>query len=159
MTETTAKSGSKTAEANQIVWNYTLLGVTPAIVPVPWVDLPLLSAIQLKMLHRLARLYDIEFSRQRGKALIGSLVGASVSTGIAGYLIPLIPGVGNLIGTASTALLGGASTYAVGKVFIQHFDSGGTLLTFDPDKLRNYYAEHLGAGKARVAESFMGVKP
>ena len=159
MKATNANAGSRTAEANRIVRNYMLLGLTPGIVPVPWVDLPLLTGIQLKMLHSLARLYEIEFSTQRGKSLIGSLVGASVSTGVAGYLIPLIPAVGNLISGAGMALLGSASTYAVGKVFIQHFDSGGTLLTFDPDKLRDYYAEHLDAGRTRVAESFMGVKP
>nr|WP_294549440.1 DUF697 domain-containing protein [uncultured Rhodopila sp.] len=154
-----ANAGSGTAEANKIVWNYTLLGLTPGIVPVPWVDLPLLTGIQLKMLHSLARLYEIEFSTQRGKSIIGSLVGASISTGVAGYLIPMIPGVGTLLGGVSTAVLGGASTYAVGKVFIQHFDSGGTLLTFDPDKMRDYYTEHFAAGRARVAESFMGVRP
>jgi hypothetical protein len=57
------------------------------------------------------------------------------------------------------ALLGGASTYAVGRVFIQHFESGGTLLTFDPAKVRDYYTHQLDTGHKRIAESFAGVKP
>jgi hypothetical protein len=32
-----------------------------------------------------------------------------------------------------------ASTYAVGRVFIQHFESGGTFLDFDPDKVRAHF--------------------
>jgi len=45
----------------------------------------------------------------------------------------------------------GAVTYAVGKVFHQHFASGGTFLSFDPDKVRDYYAEMLREGKTVAA--------
>ena len=38
-------------------------------------------------------------------------------------------------------------TYAAGRVFHQHFASGGTFLTFDPDKVREYYAQMLEEGK------------
>ncbi|MCP4106117.1 MAG: hypothetical protein GY749_11350 [Desulfobacteraceae bacterium] len=40
-----------------------------------------------------------------------------------------------------------ASTYALGKIFIQHFASGGTFLTFDPEKVKAYYAEMFEDGK------------
>jgi uncharacterized protein (DUF697 family) len=156
MAATNANASSRTAQASQIVWNYTLLGLTPGIVLIPWVDLALLSGIQLKMVHSLARLYEVEFSSQLGKSLIGSLVGASVATGLASYVIPV---VGRLIGGASMALLGGASTYAVGKVFTQHFDSGGTLLTFDPDEVRDYYTHQLATGRTQITESFVGKAP
>jgi len=33
------------------------------------------------------------------------------------------------------ATLGGASTYAIGRVFKQHFEKGGTLEDFDPKKV------------------------
>jgi uncharacterized protein (DUF697 family) len=157
MAETDANAGSKTAQANKIVRNYALFGLAPGVVLIPWVDVALLTGIQLKMLQSLARLYEIEFSSQLGKALIGSLVGASVSTGLASYLVPI---VGRLLGGVSQAALGSASTIAVGKVFIEHFDSGGTLLTFDPDKVRDYYTKNLSAPKPRViTESYVGVEP
>ena len=38
------------------------------------------------------------------------------------------------------------AAYAVGKVFIQHFASGGTFLTFDPEKVRAHYA-----GRAKIS--------
>ncbi|MDE2463441.1 MAG: GTPase, partial [Alphaproteobacteria bacterium] len=37
--------------------------------------------------------------------------------------------------------LAAASTYALGKVFIQHFESGGTFLDMDPDKVSAYFKE------------------
>ena len=48
--------------------------------------------------------------------------------------------------------LAGASTYAVGKVFVQHFESGGTFLNFDPEDVRDYYAEQFEKGKAAAAK-------
>ena len=43
-------------------------------------------------------------------------------------------------------------TYAVGKVFIQHFESGETFLTFYPEKVKAYYAEMFEEGK-KAAEA------
>ncbi len=44
-------------------------------------------------------------------------------------------------------ILCGAATYATGKVFIQHFASGGTFLTFDPAKVKAHYAQMFEEGK------------
>ena len=40
---------------------------------------------------------------------------------------------------------GAASTWAVGQVFTQHFETGGTFLTFDPERMKAHYAELLSA--------------
>jgi hypothetical protein len=40
----------------------------------------------------------------------------------------------------SSPAFASASTYAVGKVFIQHFATGGTFLDFDPDKVKAHFA-------------------
>jgi len=47
--------------------------------------------------------------------------------------------------------LSGASTYALGEVFKKHFETGGTFLDFDPERLRKYYNEKFEKGK-EVAE-------
>jgi hypothetical protein len=43
--------------------------------------------------------------------------------------------------------LAAAFTYAVGKVFVQHFASGGTFLDFDPKKVREHFAREFEEGK------------
>jgi hypothetical protein len=45
-----------------------------------------------------------------------------------------------------------AFTYAVGKVFLQHFASGGTFLDFDPKTVREYFAKMFDEGKLVVAK-------
>ena len=45
-----------------------------------------------------------------------------------------------------------AFTYAVGKVLVQHFASGGTFLDFDPKKVREYFARQFEEGKLVTAK-------
>jgi hypothetical protein len=44
------------------------------------------------------------------------------------------------------------ATYAIGKVFVKHFESGGTLLNFNVDKVKDYYNEQFKKGE-KVASS------
>ncbi|MDV7402156.1 SHOCT domain-containing protein, partial [Arthrospira platensis SPKY1] len=46
----------------------------------------------------------------------------------------------------------GASTYALGEVFKKHFETGGTILDFDPARLRKLYKEKFEKGKKIVEE-------
>jgi hypothetical protein len=45
-----------------------------------------------------------------------------------------------------------AFTYAVGKVFQQHFASGGTFLTFDPEKVKGYFASQYNKVRGKKVE-------
>lgn len=134
------------------------------LVSFPILDVAALTLVQLKLLGRLAKLYDLPFSAQLSKAAIGALVagGGSVvaARGSGRLVLRLIPAVpGWLVGIASTSAFAGASTYAIGRVFIQHFDSGGTLLTFDPERVRKFYAEAYAQGAGELQASFAGVMP
>lgn len=150
-----AETEKKTEEADGIVRKYMLGALGVGIVPIPLADVALLTGIQLKMLHRLAQLYEVEFSEQRSKSIIAALVGGGVPVSFSRFLLPF----GHLITMASVSVFGGASTYAIGKVFIQHFESGGTFLTFDPQQVKDYYAQQVEQGKKEVRKSFAGIKP
>jgi uncharacterized protein (DUF697 family) len=157
-----AQIKTKVHEANEIVKKYMVGSVVVGLVPLPWVDMIALTALQLKMLHRLANLYGIEFSENRGKSLITSLLGGGVPVSFSRNVInwlKSVPFYGQVTGMISMFVFGSASTYAVGKVFIQHFESGGTFLTFDPQKVADYYAKQLEVGKAEVKKSHKRKKP
>ena len=51
----------------------------------------------------------------------------------------------------------GAATWAIGKVFIQHFASGGTFLDFDPQKVKDYFRNLFEQGK-EVASNLKSAK-
>ncbi len=65
------------------------------------------------------------------------------------FLKSLSP-VGYVVNASLMPATTGASTYAVGKVFIQHFESGGTLLDFEPEKMRGYYEQQYADARARA---------
>lgn len=144
------------AAAERLVRRYTLGGMAVGLVPVPLVDLAGLVAVQLKMLHGLSRHYGVAFRADLGRSAAASLVGGVLPSALAPTLAAsfgkLIPVYGHLIGGSSLALVSGAATYALGKVFIQHFASGGTFLTFDPEAVRDYFEQQLDAGRQVAAE-------
>src|SRR5690606_18689671 len=94
-----------------------------------------LTAVQLKMLAEISAVYGVEFKENRGKSILISLLSSAGSTTLAvgslGSIIKSIPGFGQWIGGLTLPVIAGGLTYAVGKVFIQHFESGGDFLNFD----------------------------
>jgi uncharacterized protein (DUF697 family) len=148
----------KSAEASKIVRNYTLGSAATGLVPVPLVGSGLHVGIQILMLRKLAKLYDVEFSEQRANAIIGVLAGFSLPAAGAS-LLQMIPGAGPLLMFVGGITLPPASTYALGKVFIKHFESGGTFLTFDESRAKKDYDDELKEGKRVVEQSYAGIKP
>jgi uncharacterized protein (DUF697 family) len=139
--------------ANDVVKQHVWLAAGAGLIPLPIVDLVAISGIQLRMLKHLADDYDISFSDNLGKSVTGALLGGVLPTATAEAsrsLIKTIPFVGGYLGAVSQPIVAGATTFAVGKVFIQHFESGGTLLDFDASKTKAYFAEQYEKGKAFV---------
>jgi uncharacterized protein (DUF697 family) len=148
------EKAERAAEAKQRILYYTYAGMAMGFVPFPLLDLAALAALQLRMLHRLSQIYGVEFKPGLGRSASSSLVGgvASVASAapVAASLSKFIPGVGHILSYGTLLILNGASTYAVGKVFARHFASGGTFLTFDPEAVRDYFAEQYEKGKEVV---------
>ena len=140
--------------ADKVIRNYALGSIVPSLIPVPMLDLVGVTAIQLKMLHSLSRTYDVPFKEEAGRSALAALIGGTASLGtsrIVSSAVKAIPFVGQITAAVTMPVINGGSTYAIGKVFKQHFESGGTFLTFDAAKVRAYFEEQLKAGKAVVA--------
>jgi uncharacterized protein (DUF697 family) len=150
-----AEPDATDAEASKIVRNHMIAAVASNFVPIPFLNGGILGAIQLRMISQLAKHYKVEFSEQRANSIIGTLVGISATATAAG-LLRMLPGFGQTIGALGSLGLPSASTYALGKVFIKHFESGGTFLTFDTDRGKKDYEQ---LAKSPDAASYAGVKP
>jgi uncharacterized protein (DUF697 family) len=137
----TETAQNRTEHATKLVERCALWAGAAGVIPVPIIDLIAVGGLQLQMLRRLSQIYDVPFADNRGKALITSLAGAAIptSSGLgAAELLKAIPIVGSAIGALVTPTIAAALTYAIGKVFIQHFESGGTLLDFNPPDYREF---------------------
>jgi uncharacterized protein (DUF697 family) len=151
------KSGSGTTEiteenrdeiASKLVDRFSLWAGGAGLIPIPIVDIATVGGVQLQMVRRLSQIYGVPFSENRGKSIIASLAGALIpATSGMGFasVLKAVPLVGTPIGSLMMPALSAGATYAIGKVFIQHFASGGTLLDFHaPD-----YREFLRAQKEK----------
>ncbi|PCI30772.1 MAG: GTPase [SAR324 cluster bacterium] len=138
------------AAVDKLIRNTVYGSMGVGLIPLPLVDLAALTAVQLIMLKKLATKYDIEFSKDIGKSVIGSLLASVIPTSMAGglsSLIKAIPVIGQSIGVLTMPIIAGASTYALGQVFVQHFASGGTFLDLDPEKVQQYYKKKFEEGQ------------
>jgi uncharacterized protein (DUF697 family) len=142
-----------TAEA--VVNKYVPWSMGLGFVPMPLLVAAGLAGIQIKMLSDISKIYGVEFSENRAKSIVVSLLGgiapAALAGGVGG-LLAAIPFIGIWILPATMPLLAGGSTYAVGKIFVQHFESGGTFLDFNPLGAKKLFAERFAEGKAHAGK-------
>lgn len=129
-------------QANAIVKKYMNWSFVGGLIPIPLVDIAAVSGIQIKMLHELTELYGIPFKSQAAQTITGSLLGGVVPGMVAAgatSMVKFIPVIGTTLGIITMPALSLAATCAVGRVFITHFEAGGTLLDFDPEKIREHF--------------------
>lgn len=132
---------------NHMIWS---MGMS-IVVPIPIADIFAVSAVQLDMIRQLCKVYDKDFSETQGKAIVTSLSSSTLARAGARSLVKLIPGIGTLVGGVAVSIFNGGSTYAIGEVFKKHFESGGTILDFDTERLKKVYKEKFEKGK-KMAE-------
>ena len=142
--------------ARSLVRKYMYWSMGAGFIPVPYLDMAAVTGVQLKMLADLAKEYGVPFSKDRVKGIVAAVIGGALpgpmASSLVGSAIKLVPIVGPIVGGVSVPLISGATTYAVGTVFIQHFESGGTFLDFDPAKMKAHFQAEFEKGKQAAAE-------
>lgn len=142
---------TKEDQTDKIIRRNMMYAMGAGIVPIPMFDLAVISGLQMKMLYEFSGVYDVSFPRGLVKSILASLIGGlgvfPIAAVLAGSVSKFIPGIGNIISVISLPLTAGAVTYAIGKVFVMHFESGGTFLNFNAKKMQAYFAEMYKEGK------------
>lgn len=142
----------RTKHADTVIRNHVIWSMGAGFIPILIADIFAVSALQLDMIRQLCKVYGVDFSETQGKAIVTSLTSSTIARVTAGSVVKLIPGLGSLLGGATVSAFAGASTYALGEVFKRHFQTGGTILDFDPARLRKLYKEKFEKGKKVVEE-------
>jgi uncharacterized protein (DUF697 family) len=153
---TAARDNDRRFSAAKVVDRFSFWSGVAGLLPIPFVDLAAVGALQIQMLRLISRIYDVPFSENRGKALVAGIFGTviPVSTGVGmASAVKTIPIAGTAIGALVTPALAVAATYAIGRVFIQHFASGGTLLDFEPPNYREFISSEMQSRLGRSSKS------
>jgi uncharacterized protein (DUF697 family) len=131
-------------ESLGVVRLYSMIGAGVGLLPGGLLNFGAILIVQIAMVWRIANIFGHNEGKERIRGSILSLIGSAVPTVVghsAGFAVATIPAI--IAGTAVyfivTPVLAYAMTQAVGKAFIMHFESGGTLLTFDPRAFGEYF--------------------
>jgi uncharacterized protein (DUF697 family) len=143
------------AEADEIIKSYVIAAMAVAAAPAPLFDMMAVSTVQMMMIRRLSTSYGLRFSTRIVGASILSLAGGAgpvlASAGLAS-LCKATPALGAIVGATSVVAFSGAATFAVGQIFEQHFERGGTLLDFDAARARARFRTEFARGKTFVRD-------
>jgi uncharacterized protein (DUF697 family) len=130
---------------------YVALGA--GAIPVPTLDLVAITGTQMNMIRKLSEIYGVTFSENAVRNIIGALVGGILPMGVAASVfswVKAVPALGTGVGLLALPVLAGASTYALGKVVVQHLEAGGTFMNLDPEKVREHFQEEFKVGKSKA---------
>ena len=138
------------------VLSSSTLAAAAAAVPVPWVELPVVRALQTRMLARLASLHGRALDERTLLEMAGALGGRILFRGILRSALKLVPG----IGTAANAALAFAYTYALGRSASWYFGASRDGGLPERSELARVFAHELSLAeslwkrpKARGAEA------
>ncbi|PWC73404.1 hypothetical protein TSH58_04565 [Azospirillum sp. TSH58] len=153
-----AAPASTEAQAAEIIRKHVLLSAAAGVIPLNFVDTAALAVVQLRLLKELSELHGVDFRGDIGRSAVGTLFATVAPTALAGGLLGSmafnlalrsVPVIGTVTRLATQPAFNSAFTYALGKVFQQHFASGGTFLTFQPEKVKAFFREKFEEARRR----------
>ena len=146
--DATGKSIAFMASEN-ILKRHTLAGGAVSLIPLPAADVLGLTGIQANLIEEISQAYGYAPTPGWSLRLAGLF---AVSAGFLGVgkialssLAKLMPGAGTLIGIGGMAAYSAATTYALGRSIMSHYEDGG-----HPDNLVS--ASLIESAKASISE-------
>ena len=156
ITDADKSDTTKLDKSYGIIKKNVLWSMGAGLLPTPLLDLTGITAVQVKMINELCDLYSMKFKESLVRSSIMSLLAGMGSTAvglrIGASAVKIIPVIGAAIGSVAVPSFAGATTYAVGRVFVMHFEAGGTLANFDAKKTKSYFAKVYEEGKQTVKD-------
>ena len=141
----------------RIVYRFMAVSAGAALIPAPGVDVAVLAGIHVTLIKKLCDHYAVSFSEHTARNLLIA-ISASVIPGTVGSMmgrkaLRLLPALARRVGWAFVSASSAAFSYGIGRLFIHHFEAGGTLLDFDPKRLHRVLIDHpRTAGAAAPAQ-------
>jgi uncharacterized protein (DUF697 family) len=107
--------------------------------PVPIANATAVTALMVRMIQSLSKLYGVPFEKNRTRAAVVGLMAGMLPTGLAtvaaSAVTYFVPGYG-LLGLAASSVTSSAYTRHIGRLYIEQFESGATEINFRAIVLR-----------------------
>jgi uncharacterized protein (DUF697 family)/predicted GTPase len=135
--------------ARRYILPFSIAAGTVAAIPLPFADLPVLTAIQVSMVGLLGKLYGQTLTRSQAGGVVSAIAGGFVAQLVARQLIKFIPGFGSVISASWAA----AYTVALGESACVYFGDlmGGKKP--DPQQIQSVMAAAFSNAKDRFKDN------
>jgi len=111
--------------ARSVIRNTSMLNLLIGMEPIPFLDIPLLLASQVRLTLRIATIYGESMGPERAKELITTIGGGVLLRYATQQALKFVPGPGWVI----SGMIAGAGTWAMGQVAVAYFESRKRLTT------------------------------
>src|SRR5688572_6278111 len=109
--------------AQKVVKQSAVINTAVGAEPIPFVDIPVLLTLQVRMVLRVAAIYGEPFNAKHAKELVSTIAGGLAFRYLAQQGAKLVP----MGGWAIAAGIAAVGTWSIGQVAIEYFESGKRL--------------------------------
>jgi len=147
------------AEAERIIRSsvYTAMGI--GIVPIPFFNVAAVTASSLVMIRRLSELYGVEFKEGIAKKILTSVAGAGfgvLASAPVESAMRFVPVIGLPLTIATKPVLNGMTTYAIGRMFVTHFERGGSFVGANMDEMKSDFSSAFKNSREWLGDTIKG---
>jgi uncharacterized protein (DUF697 family)/predicted GTPase len=135
--------------ARRYILPCSIAAATVAAIPLPFADLPVLTAIQVSMVGLIGKLYGQTLTPSQAGGVVSAIAGGFVAQLVARQLIKFIPGFGSIISASWAA----AYTVALGESACVYFGDLMGGKTPDPQQIQSVMAEAFTTAKEQFKVS------
>ena len=126
-------------------------------IPVPLIDMAIITGVQVRLVASLADLYGVSISKHRARLALLSITGGGTAVAAGGVAKIALPGTISLVGSASKSAIGfgtvlgsiaiGAfaysSTILIGRLFMDAFEKSISFTKTEVDNIAEKYSEEI----------------
>lgn len=127
-----------------IVHRYVAISAMAGLITVPVVDVAALGGVHVALIKELTEYYGAEFSEHTARniviAIAASLIPGSIGSALGRKALRALPFITHGAGLLTMSAFSAVVSYGLGLAFIRHFEGGGTLDSFDPERLHKFFS-------------------
>ena len=145
---------SRREQAGKSVKRYAAASAGLGVIPIPALDMAAIGTSQLLMIRSVAKIYGLDLSKDRVRAIIGTTISGAVPVVVGGGLSSIfkaIPVVGTIAGVVTMPSIAGLTTLTLGMALADHLDAGGSLDELGLAQLRATFIAEFEKAKAKLS--------
>ena len=147
------------AEVNKIIRKSVYAAMGIGIVPIPFFNLAAVTTSSIVMIKRLSELYGVEFKEGVARKIVTAVIGAGVgvlASGPVESVVSAIPLIGLPLSIATKPALNGMTTYALGRMFVTHFEEGGGFVSVNMEAMKDSFSSAFKNSRDWLGETIKG---